>query len=144
MKIELTTNYVLITDILNTPELLKLTDPDTMKAEFDPREKYLLVTDPGAVGLIRLHPMTHVTAIGHIHLLPQVHGTGKSVEAVMETKEYIKKNLTYKSIITTVPMECEHVIKLMNKTGFTPCGVINQGIVFNHKLQDLILFQTEV
>lgn len=146
MEVIVCKDYRLIEAIIKNPILWQLMghieDPD--KYEVPKDRTWLLASDEeDIIGLMELHPMTAITYIAHIHIRPKYHKTGKSLQVVEATKEYLKKT-HIKNIITTVPLVCTHVIKLMNKTGFVVQGSIKDGIVYDNRIQDLLLFQLKV
>ena len=103
-----------------------------------------IIQDDKDIGLVQLEPITAITANSHVYILPEHHGSGIALEAVREVREYIKEKLRFKKIICTVPFDCGHVVKFNNKVGFTPCGLIHNGVIYNNRLQDLIIFEIEV
>lgn len=147
IKITFISNKNRIKKILTDPILWKLSghleDRDRYEVP-DDKIYFGIYYNDLLIGVFEFSLLTYLTLIGHIQLLPKYHKTGTAVESVLAMKEFLKQNTAIKSIMTTVPEECKHVIKLMNKTGFNFIGILKNGINFHNITQDLILFQLEV
>lgn len=96
------------------------------------------------VGLIEIIPFTDNTAFGHIHLLPEYRGSGKALELIQSVKKFLKEEGHIQNVLTSVPVSCGRVLKLMNKSGFKVIGTVKDGITYHNKIQDLILHQLEI
>ena len=96
------------------------------------------------IGLLELREFTKITYEGHIYILPQYHASGLALEAGVALIGYIRKLNKIKNIITTVPTSCDHVLNFLKKLGFSVNGIIQNGIIYNGKYQDLIMQQLEV
>ena len=148
MIIHKTTNLKQINSIITRHVLWTLhghtEDPEEYEIPQDGTEWLVAYEDDVTIGLMEIKAFTRITCNAHIHILPEFHKTGKSLEVIDATRQYLKEHTEYINAITTVPIRCEHVIKLMEKAGFVVQGLIKDGIVYNNILQDLILYQLKV
>lgn len=137
----------LIKKIISNPSLWYLSgnEGDSDNYELTESDEWLLMTENNVIiGLMQLCIFTEITKIGHIWILPKYQGSNKPKECVSVIKEFLITENKIKSVITTVPIDCKHVISLMTKTKFTCQGVIKNGINYHNKIQDIILFQLEL
>lgn len=138
----------LIKTIITDPTLWKLEYGQGMSIEdfeVDQSYDYLLIGEDNKVlGCFQTRSFTRVIMEAHIYLLPEYWGKDYSKRALQALFEYTKKETAYRKVITDVPKVCKHVIGLMKKIGATQCGYITDGVVYNNKLTDLMLFTKDV
>ena len=138
----------IIKDILSNPRLFEVSNGHSDIPEFldiDINSNYLLIEiDDKLAGCFQLKKFSPLIVEGHIHLLPEFWGKKCSINVTLEGIKWLKSNTRYTSILTDVPISCEHVHKLLLHTGFVPCGLIKDGCVFNNKFENLILYTCEL
>ena len=95
------------------------------------------------IGKIQLQPITKITFNIHldIHKEHQKKGLANKIEQPLI--EYCIKAGIH-SLICTIAEENKNMLKVMMKTKFKCAGLIKNGIIYNNKKQNLILFQLEV
>lgn len=147
MFISQTNNKELIKSIITNPVLWDLRDLDDHPNDLCIPENllWLLATEDNKnLGLIELIPFTNNTMFGHIHLLPEYHSTGLATQFIKSAQQYLKEHTQINSVLTTVPVSCTHVIRLMKATNFIQLNTIPDGIIYKNKKQDLLLYQLKV
>lgn len=147
MKVSETKNKHLIKEIVTNPTLFKMLGYSGNPEDFRPNlnDMWIYISeDNKAVGLFHVKEFTRVTAECHAYILPEFHGSGKSIEAATKAIEYLKTNSEYRVLMTMVPMACEHVFKFLKRIDFKPCGLIKNSIVYNDQLQDMVLLERGV
>jgi len=148
-KVQDLSNPVLL-KIICTPELFELTNgQDGMvnvgNYELDQTYDYLLVeNEEGPVGLFSIRKITNLVLEGHIRILPKFWGTESSLDAAKAGILYVEKHTPFRKIITTVPGNCTHVLKFIDKLGFKPYGCLERGIIYNNAVVPLVYFEYEV
>lgn len=147
MIITETKNKQLIKEFITNPILWNITGYVGNSDEFIPdlNHQYLLATkDDKKVCLMELKKFTNLVSEAHIYTLPEEMRKGIGSEAVKVAIEWIKENTKIKTIMLTVPLSCEHVIKFLTKTEFKVCGMLHKSIVYQNQLQDLVLYELGV
>jgi RimJ/RimL family protein N-acetyltransferase len=79
----------------------------------------------------------------HIHILDKHQAKGYVFKG-WEVLHTLLKDSNINTIVGSVPIENENMMKVVMKTNFKCCGTIPNGIIYNNKLQDLVLFSLEV
>lgn len=134
----------LIKEIMTHPALFRLTYGQGIKIEdykVDESFEYVVAFwDHEPVGLWTLHPVTNLVVDAHIAMVPKYWGTEVIKKAMDAGYEYLRKNTKYTTIFTSVPNNCYHMLKFMTKYNYKACGIIKEGIIYNKKLVDLLLF----
>jgi hypothetical protein len=147
MNIELATDMELVRSIITTPKLYEaVSGKEIPVAEFkvDLEYQYLIFKqDDKVLGCLQIKPLTKLVLDVHIFILPENWGTGIVKEIAHEGHKYIKE-LGYTKTFTRVPSNCMHVLHCLQKIGYTSCGMIEKGIVFNKTLVTLFLFEREL
>lgn len=146
ITIKETKDKKLITDIVTVPELYNLAGNygNIKKYKPDMRKLWLEIKINGkTAGLGVFKEVTKITYDSHIYVLPEYQKKGLTPEIARELQKYLSFK-GVKTLIATVPMECSHIFKLMEKTNFKVTGMIPNGIIYNYKLQDLIIFSANI
>lgn len=148
MQIEPLNDDYEITSIIMQPKLWKLSyGQGCLVEEFkvDKTCSYLgVIYQKELCGMFQLKEFNKITVDAHIYMMPSYQNRNLAVKAVKAAGEYVKETTEFKNIITSVPVECTHVFKLLNKTDFKVCGQLTNGIIFNQRMQNLILLQWEI
>ncbi len=143
-----TTDKELIKEIMTHPALFRLTYGQGIKAEdyeVDETLEYIVAFwhhEP--VGLWSLHPVTALVVDAHIAMIPKYWGTEVIQKAMEAGYKYLKTETDYTKIFTSVPSNCFHMIKFCTRYNYKACGFIKDGIIYNNKLVDLLLFETDL
>ncbi len=137
-----------ISSIILQPKLWKMTYGQgclVEEFEIDKTCNYLgVIYQNELAGMFQLKEFNKITVDAHIYILPKYQNGLLSLKAVKACKEYLQENSDIYKVITSVPYECHYVHKFLAKTEFKPCGLINNGIIYNNNLQDLILYQLTI
>jgi RimJ/RimL family protein N-acetyltransferase len=137
-----------IKSIILEPTVYKLNQGEQCLVEeftIDPSCRYLSIQYFNELaGLFQFKEFNKIMLEAHISILPKYHNGHLSVKAVKAAKEYLAENTGFLKAFTTVPMECEHVHKLMVKTDFEVNGLIPNSIIYNNRLQDLIIYSLNI
>lgn len=147
MKVLETKNKTLIKDVVTNPVLFKMLGYSGNPEDFRPNlnDTWLHISyESITVGLFHVKEFTKITAECHAYILPEYHGKGVSISAAEKAIDYLKKNSEYRTLMTMVPMACEHVFKFLKRIDFKPCGLIKNSIVYNDQLQDMVLLERGV
>ncbi len=140
-----TTNKAIIKKILMTHKLWEMNCFGVNKEGFIPDMffKWLLIkNEKEIVGLVKLRNITNVCADIHINILPHFQGSSFSVSAMEELRKYLKENTLLITVMTTVPDQCYYVHKFINKIpGCFNTGHLTDSIIYQNKLQDMIIYQ---
>jgi RimJ/RimL family protein N-acetyltransferase len=135
-----------IRNVILEPKLWKLTYGQgclVEEFEIDSKCKYLSVQHNNElVGMFELKEFNKIMYEGHIYMLPEYGKLG--VNAIKAAKEYLSETTNFLKIFTTVPMECNHVHRLLQKAEFEMDGVMSNSIIYNDRLQDLVLYSTNI
>ena len=138
----------LIKGIVRDPKLWKLTYGQALSEvdSFELEEDYIYLIirkDDLLIGCYTYRPFTKNVAEVHAFILSEFWGSGISKEVASSAYEYFI-NKGFIKLFTTVPDICIHVLKHLSYLGFTACGSIKDGIVFNHRLCTLFLFEKDL
>lgn len=137
-----------IKSIILQPKLWQLTYGQgclVEEFELDPVSKFLgVIYQKELCGMFELKDFNKITLDAHIYIMPRYQNGLLSLKAVKAAKEYLKENTEIYRVITTVPIECEHVHKFLKKTDFEINGLIPKSIIFNDKLQDTVLYSLQI
>lgn len=147
ITIVITKDESLIKSIVTDPVLWKLHGRTGEIDSYTIPEKdlwLLIKNDNDVIGLMQFTLFTYITAIAHIYILPVYHGMGMSELAIEAVKEFLKEIPDLRNIVCDVPRECNHVTKLLYKVGFQFTGLIEDGVRYNNKIQDILLFQLKL
>ena len=96
------------------------------------------------LGVASYNEVSPVLGEGHILIKPQYHNTAITVEAGKAFQRWLKVNTNYKTIITLIPGLCPHSMKYVEKLGFTACGNIPNGTVYNNILTSMFIFSVDL
>jgi RimJ/RimL family protein N-acetyltransferase len=141
IKIEETKNKELILNIVNKPKVLELIGQNHI-SNINLNHMWLLGKENNQIiGFIEFKEFNKITVEGHIILHPEYHKTGKSLKFTNEAFKYLKKHTYYKNILASVPVECKHIMKFLEKLNFKVIGLMKDSIIHNNRLQDLLLYQ---
>lgn len=148
MIISKTEDKDLIKNFITNPILWEMAGYHGDPNQFTPNMDNLWLTALIAndfVCLMELRKFTSLIYDCHIYTLPEQMRKGIATEAVKQAIQWIKKNTQIKTLMLTVPFSCQHVIKfLANKTDFKICGMLHKSIIYQNRLEDLILYELEV
>jgi RimJ/RimL family protein N-acetyltransferase len=142
ITINQSTNLDNIKTILQHPILFRATfgQTDKKEIELDPSALYLeVLKDKELVGICQLTSFTAITAIAHIAILPECWGQ-ISRDIINYLLKYVKQNLFFTTIITSVPETSRTVHKILQDLNFTNIGIIPEGIFYHGKYQDLTIY----
>lgn len=148
LTVHKTTNQEIIKEVMLHPQLFKLTYGQGTKMEdykVDTSLEYIVAfwsSEP--VGLWTLHPMTKLVVDAHVFIIPKYWGTEVVKKAMDVGYQYLRDNTEYTKIFTSVPSNCIHMIKFVSRWDYKACGCIKDGVIYNGKLVDLFLFETEL
>lgn len=107
----------------------------------DPTFEYLKLTHKGElIGFWAIKPVTKLVVEAHIFCLPKFSKTDILKKAIKATSFYVLKNTSYKKVLCYVPNNCTHVIRLVSSLEFHLDGLIQDGIIYQNKLVDLLIF----
>lgn len=110
----------------------------------DNHSTFLTITDLGIeIGLFQLEKITNECISIHMHILKKFQGKGIALKCLKPLLSYLK-NGTIRVLLASVAIENRKMIQVIQKTSFKCCGCIPNGIIYNNKLQDLILFSLEI
>ena len=150
MIITPTTDHNIIKSIVTNPPLFKLIngqDPSCTREnyEVDTKLDYLVAESHSTYfGLISMRTITSMVVETHIRIIPYYWKTGTSIEVALHGLKWLAANTAYRKTTTTVPGNCHHVLKFLKLIDFKPCGIINDGIIYNNELTSLIFFEKEL
>jgi len=135
----------LIKDILTNPRLFAVSngiDIIPKNYEVDKHWDYLLIHNhKHNMGLISLKQFTPLVIETHIHLLPEFWGKENiSLDAAKLGLQWIRDNTKFRQTFTYVPLVCENVHVFLKELEYKPCGIIENGCVFNGMYMNLILY----
>ncbi len=141
MRIYNTKNNEIINSIINTPELLELTDQKEGGATIDPSYDYLVAVEANSIiGMFHIRKVTNLVTEGHIRILPQYWKTDLPERALQYALEYVKETGARK-VLTEVPGNCFHVLGFLKKHGFIQCGCLHEGIIYHNQLTSLVFYE---
>ena len=148
ITIQSTKDNDIITSIITEPQLWDLEYGQGMGLkdfQVDWSYRYLLIKDNEEIlGLFQVRDFTRIVLEAHIYLLPKYWGNTYSKDSIKALIKYLTDMTHYHSLITDVPVVCKHVINLLKKIGARQSGFINNGVIYNNKLTDLMLFSYQI
>lgn len=106
-------------------------------------EFYLIISDQKLLGIFEIQELTKITGILHMHLTPEYQGKGLGIQCFNELIKMLKGG-KYSHLMGTLPAENHRILSVANKTKARVCGCLTNAIIYDNKLQDLILFELEV
>lgn len=136
-----------IKSFVTHPVLFKMAGFTIKPEEYEVPESslWVLITQDNIdIGVFELRKVTNITYDIHTYILPEYHNTATTLEATKTGLEFLKEHTTIKTIIITTPQECLYIVKHVLKVGFKPCGIIDDGVIYNNKRQNLVILQYEV
>lgn len=104
---------------------------------------YLIEESNNIIGMFEIQPITKITGILHLHIKEHYQNKGLAIKAFNKLLE-ILKNGSIKQLIGTIPEDNKNIMSVVNKTKATYCGKLTNAIIYNNRLQDLLLYQLEV
>lgn len=136
-----------ITKILSDKQLFKLTngrDRSSDESLIEENFNYKIIkNDEDIVGCFRYRSLSNTTLEGHISILPKYWNTGIPQESVKQGMLWAKEN-KYLKLFAPVPSVCIHMLQFLHNLGFTCCGMIKNGVVYNNQLATLFFYEIEV
>lgn len=146
MQINLTQNKKIIKQVLTEPTLWKVmygqgNELSCFKPDMSFR--YLLVEKDNKeiIGLFQIRELTKMLLECHSFILPKYWGTATSKEAIIEGFNWVRSNTTYLKCFTDIPDDCKEVIKASEYLGWKKIGTIENGVIYNNKIQQLHLYE---
>ena len=131
MEVEISYDYKFIESLTDFPT--------------NPTHLYLLIKkDTQTVGVFELQKITNITASVHMHIIEEYQQQGIANKTLYPLLDYIRFYTSYKKLIATVASTNEHIQKVLDKTDFVFCGLITDGIIWNDRIDDLLIYQLEV
>lgn len=113
--------------------------------EYNEKHLYLLSTIEGeAFGIYEIQPLTKITGNVHVIINPEYRGTRVSFEMYQLLKDYLRDHTEYRKLIATVPEKNERMLRVINRTEFRACGLIQNGIIWDGQEQNLIVFELDI
>lgn len=95
-------------------------------------------------GGLELRPITDRLVDIHIHILPEFWGTEIAGEFAKECIQWAKANTQIKYAVTETPSVCKNVISFLNEMGFQRIHVFKNGVTYNKKAADLLIYRYNV
>lgn len=145
MYITRTDDYLTVKEILSVPVLFNCTYGQGQNSldlwDLKQKEWLLVLEDHFIIGCIEIREVTKQCLEVHIYVLPEF--WSKSKEFVATGYAWAKEQ-GYKSIFSSVPENCIHMLRFVHKVGFEAVGSIKNGIVYNGHLVTLFLFNKQL
>ncbi len=145
LTLTLTKDHNLIAEVICDSHVWPLCEGQSEAADIqhylpDPNFQYLIIKDGiHLIGLFMFKKMTEMTMEAHIRILKTYWGCGHSLRATKLFVEWLKENTICINLMTTVPSNRHNVIGFCDRAGFKVCGMIKDGIIFDHELVDLLI-----
>lgn len=95
------------------------------------------------IGLFEIQPITSITGILHMHIIKEFQNQGLAIKAFNQLIEDLKSS-PFKQLIGSIPEHNKNIMSIVKKTQAKCCGMLEDAIIFNGKLQNLVLFQLEI
>lgn len=105
---------------------------------------YLIMRDNHIVGVYQLQELTKVTALIHMHILPEYQAKGIANESFNTFLKLLEGNKRITKLVATIAATNKYMRKAIDKTDFKCCGMISEGIIYNNQYDDLIIFELKV
>lgn len=106
---------------------------------------YLAIYDDTTfIGVIAYEEVTKVCFNVHGGLLSTFQKGTYAVDMITALIEYFKNHSFATCLIWSSPVQCIWVHRLLQKLDIPMTGIIPQGIVYNNKLQDLLIFSKRI
>lgn len=141
IEITKSTDYHTIKEILINPVLFNCTygqgNTELHESELKHKEWLLVEIDGVPAGCFEIRELTKITIEGHIFILPKY--WNHSLEILNAGEQFVKE-LGYKTIFSSVPENCLHMLKFMARIKYDVCGQIKNGIIYKNKLVSLFLY----
>lgn len=139
----------LIKSIITNPYLYQLTygQNATPVEEFkvDQTFTYLLIHEDEKIkGCFQLRELTKVLVEVHIYILPQYWGTDTSIDASFAGFKWLLLNTPYRKVFTDIPEDCTNVIDLVKRVGWKQFGSLDDGVIYNNRLQTLLFYSYNI
>lgn len=136
-----------LSKILSDKQLFKLTngrDKGSDESLIEDNFNYKIIkSDDDVVGCFRYRSISNTTLEGHISILPKYWNTGVPQESVKQGMLWAKEN-KYLKLFAPVPSSCIHMLQFLQNLGFTCCGMIKDGVIYNNQLATLFFYEIEV
>lgn len=138
----------LITQIMTEPKLFQATygqSIDTKDFKIDYNWVYHIASyDDKIVGLFKVRELTKILIEVHIYILPKYQNRHLPIAVTIQAIKWIQNNTQYRNISTFVPEDCIHVIKFLDSLNFKPVGFLPHGVIYNKRVQGLLMYNKEV
>lgn len=144
ITIEDSVDYSTLASIWGHPKVYSATfgkDVPLNQYIFNTQCQYLLIrNDNKPIGIIPYRAFTDTIIEAHLCLLPEAQNRelDKEIRGVFRT---LAINKGFMSVITTIPIQCNHAIRFVHKNGFELIGGTEQGIRYNNILQTVLIFE---
>lgn len=96
------------------------------------------------VGLFEIQELTKITGIVHFYIKPEVRNQGYGKKMCPLLLRFAKEKTGFRKLIASIPAYNIPMIAVMKHTDFKCCGAVRDGIIWDDRLQDIILFEIEV
>lgn len=149
LKISETTDMTLVKSIQCDNAIFHLTIGNSCNIspeEYTPSDsfKYLVISrNDITILLVSFRHLTNQSVEVHLAVLPQYRKSRVLLKAIRLAMEYLKEK-GYAKLMTFCALNCTHILSFCERLGFKPCGVMQNGIVYNNKISDLIYFEFDL
>ncbi len=143
IKINKLDNLTAVQDLLNDPRIVekfgKVIDASKLKST----TMYFGIWDQRSlIGFFAFDTLSDLVVSGHIVLDPEYWGTNVTSKAIRDIKKILITEYKFTKIIALVPLDCEHIHRMLNKNEFKVCGKITNGITFKNEVMDIIIYES--
>lgn len=146
IRVSKTENEEVIKKIITEPTLWKVMygqGHDINDFIVDTTFTYLLIEDTelGVLGLFQTRALTKMLLECHAYILPKFWGKGLAAKASQAGFEYVRKNTKYLKCFTDIPEDCNEVKTSCERIGWKRIGTVEDGVIYNNKLQKLYFYE---
>jgi hypothetical protein len=136
-----------IESVLNEPRNFQATfgqDPSIKYADMDPTYKYYGVYDTHSlIGLFPVRELTKITLDTHIYI-KELYQKSELVDKACYTAMRKFKEEGYEQLIGLVPFNLDRMITFIQRIGYEPRGLIQNGIMYNGEKTSVFVFQKDL
>lgn len=96
------------------------------------------------IGVFQLQEFTKVCGIVHLHIFENYQNKGIVKQLYDPLIDWVRQNTRYSKLLATIPEDNIKMRAIVAKLPFRICGIVGDGIIYNNRSQNLLLFELNI
>jgi hypothetical protein len=94
--------------------------------------------------IVRVYPLTAITADVHVHLKSEFWGSGVSNQLQEAIEDYLVNQTNYCKIVLQTPQCCRSVLQAAVRNEFKLEGILTSAICWRGKIENIVLMSKSI